>query len=166
MDLTGVTLNDDTYRVTLVGSGSPAIMDLDGNALDGEYFGNLPSGDGIAGGDFIVQFTLATPIGATLDEIQAGIFSPTCATAGCHTGANPSAGLDLSDADTSHMALVDMPSSQGTLLVAPTLPDESYLVHKIEGTQAAGQRMPLGAAPLSQAEIAAIRQWITTGADR
>jgi hypothetical protein len=64
------------------------------------------------------------------------------------------------------MALVDMPSSQGTLLVAPTLPDDSYLVHKIEGTQAAGQRMPLGRAPLSQPEIDAIRLWITNGAAR
>jgi hypothetical protein len=64
------------------------------------------------------------------------------------------------------MALVNMPSSQGTLLVAPTLPDDSYLVHKIEGTQAAGQRMPLGRAPLSQAEIDAIRQWISDGAAR
>ena len=86
-------------------------------------------------------------IGATLDEIQAAVFTPTCATSGCHAGANPSAGLDLSDADTSHAALVNMPSSQGTLLVAPTLPDESYLVHKIEGAQTAGQRMPLGRMP-------------------
>jgi hypothetical protein len=165
-DLTGVTLADDTYRIQLLGGATNAILDLDGNALDGEFFGNLPSGNGIAGGDFVVQFTLATPIGATLDEIQAGIFTPTCATAGCHTGATPSAGLDLSDADTSHAALVDVPSSQGTLLVVPTMPGNSYLVHKIEGTQAAGQRMPLGRAPLGQPEIEAIRLWITNGAAR
>ena len=167
-DLTDVTLADDTYQVQLLGGAVNAIQDLDGNALDGEFTGNLPSGNGVAGGDFVVQFTITTPvmIGPTLDEIQAGIFSPTCATAGCHAGATASAGLDLSDADTSHAALVGMPSSQGTLLVAPTLPDDSYLVHKIEGNQAAGQRMPLGAAPLSQPEIDAIRQWITDGANR
>ena len=167
-DLTGVVLADDTYRIQLLGGATNAIMDLDGNALDGEYFGNLPSGNGIAGGDFMVQFTIATPvvIQPTLDEIQAVVFTPTCATSTCHTGATPAGGLDLSDADNSHMALVDMPSSQGTLLVAPTLPDDSYLVHKIEGTQAAGQRMPLGRAPLSQPEIDAIRLWITNGAAR
>lgn len=167
-DLTGVVLADDTYRIQLLGGATNAIMDLDGNALDGEYFGNLPSGNGIAGGDFMVQFTIATPvvIQPTLDEIQAVVFTPNCATSTCHTGATPAGGLDLSDADTSHMALVDMPSSQGTLLVAPTLPDDSYLVHKIEGTQAAGQRMPLGRAPLSQPEIDAIRLWITNGAAR
>jgi hypothetical protein len=168
LDLTGVVLADDTYRIQLLGGATNAIMDLDGNALDGEYFGNLPSGNGIAGGDFMVQFTIATPvvIQTTLDEIQAVVFTPTCATSTCHTGATPAGALDLSDADTSHMALVDMPSSQGTLLVAPTLPDDSYLVHKIEGTQAAGQRMPLGRAPLSQPEIDAIRLWITNGAAR
>ena len=167
-DLTGVVLADDTYRIQLLGGATNAIMDLDGNALDGEYFGNLPSGNGIAGGDFMVQFTIATPvvIQPTLDEIQAAVFTPTCATSTCHTGAAPAAGLDLSDADTSHTALVDVPSSQGTLLVAPTLPNDSYLVHKIEGTQAVGERMPLGRAPLGQPEIDAIRLWITNGAAR
>ena len=167
-DLTNVTLVDDTYEIRLLGGAVNAIQDLDGNALDGEFLGNLPSGDGAAGGDFAVLFTLTTPvmIQPTLDEIQAAVFTPTCATSTCHTGANPAAGLDLSDADTSHMALVDMPSSQGTLLVAPTVPDDSYLVHKIEGTQAAGQRMPPGRAPLSQAEIDAIRLWIMNGAAR
>ena len=113
-------------------------------------------------------FTITTPVMVqpTLDDIQALVFTPTCATSTCHAGATPAAGLDLSDADTSHAALVDMPSSRGTLLVAPTLPDDSYLVHKIEGTQAAGQRMPPGRAPLSQPEIDAIRQWITNGAAR
>ena len=167
-DLTGVTLADDTYRIQLLGGATNAILDLDGNALDGEFFGNLPSGNGIAGGDFTVLFTITTPvvIQPTLDDIQAAVFTPTCATSTCHTGATPAAGLDLSDADTSHAALVDVPSSQGTLLVAPTMPDNSYLVHKIEGTQAVGQRMPLGRAPLGQPEIDAIRLWITNGAAR
>lgn len=167
-DLTGVSLADDTYQIELLGGATNAIQDLDGNALDGEFPGNLPSGNGVAGGDFVVQFTLTTPvvIQPTLDEIQAAVFTPTCATSTCHTGAAPAAGLDLSDADTSHTALVDVPSSQGTLLVAPTLPNDSYLVHKIEGTQAVGERMPLGRAPLGQPEIDAIRLWITNGAAR
>ncbi|HSN51313.1 MAG TPA: Ig-like domain-containing protein [Woeseiaceae bacterium] len=167
-DLAGVALADDTYRIQLLGGTTNAILDLDGNALDGEFFGNLPSGNGVAGGDFTVLFTITTPVmlQPTLDEIQAAVFTPTCATSNCHAGGSPAGGLDLSDADTSHAALVNVPSSQGTLLVAPTLPDDSYLVDKIEGTQTAGQRMPLGRAPLSQAEIDAIRQWILDGAAR
>ncbi len=170
-DLTGVTLADDSYRIQLLGGATNAILDLDGNALDGEYFGNLPSGNGIAGGDFMVQFTITTPVvvGSTLDEIQTAIFTPTCATSNCHNGANPAGGLDLRDADTSFAQLVDVPSVDDPMIlrVAPGDPDNSYLVQKIEGTAAQGQQMPPGgAAPLSQAEIDAIRQWIMNGAVR
>jgi len=170
-DLTGVTLADDTFQVQLLGGAVNAIQDLDGNALDGEFPGNLPSGDGVAGGDFVVQFTITTPVmvGPTLDEIQAAVFTPTCATSTCHTGANPAGGLDLRDADTSHAELVDVPSDDDPMIfrVAPGAPNDSYLVQKIEGTAAQGQQMPAGgAAPLSQAEIDAIRQWITDGAAR
>jgi uncharacterized protein involved in high-affinity Fe2+ transport len=170
-DLTGVTLADDTYRIQLLGGATNAIQDLDGNALDGEFLGSLPSGNGIAGGDFMVQFTITTPVvvGPTLDEIQTAVFTPTCATSNCHNGANPSGGLDLRDADTSFAQLVDVPSDDDPMIfrVAPGDPDNSYLVQKIEGTAAQGQQMPPGgAAPLSQAEIDAIRQWITDGASR
>ena len=170
-DLTGVALADDTYRIQLLGGATNAILDLDGNALDGEFLGNLPSGNGVAGGDFTVLFTITTPvmIGATLDEIQAAVFTPTCATSNCHNGANPAGNLDLRDADTSFGQLVGVPSDDDPMIlrVAPGAPDDSYLVHKIEGTAAQGQQMPPGgAAPLSQSEITAIRQWITDGAAR
>lgn len=170
-DLSGVQLDDDTYQVSLLGNATSAILDLDGNRLDGEYFGGLPSGNSAEGGDFVVQFTLATPVMPvpTLDQIQATIFTPTCATSTCHSPPTPSAGLDLSDADASHAALVDQPSTQDMafMLVATGQPDNSYLVHKVEGTQSQGQQMPAGGAlPLSQAEIDAIRQWILDGAAR
>ena len=45
MDLTGVASTLDRYRITLVGTGPAAILDLAGNALDGEPV-QLPSGDG------------------------------------------------------------------------------------------------------------------------
>jgi hypothetical protein len=52
--------------------------------------------------------------------------------------------------------------------IEPNQPDQSYLIRKIEGTQAAaggsGSRMPLGGAALSQADIDTIRGWITAGA--
>lgn len=162
MDLTGVTLNDDTYRVTLVGSGSPAIMDLDGNLLDGEYMNRFPTGDGIAGGDFIVQFTLTTPvvIGPTLAQIQAVVFSPKCAS--CHDGVgnNLPGSMNLSSEAASLNSLVDTPSENDPLMqdrVEPGMPDLSYLMDKIDGTDP--QQMP-PSGPLPQAEIDAIRQWI------
>jgi hypothetical protein len=79
-DLTGVAMPDDTYRVRLLGSGASVILDIDANALDGEFDGTFPSGDGTEGGDFIATFTVTTPpSGATLAAIQASIFTPTCA---------------------------------------------------------------------------------------
>ena len=164
-DLTGVSLADDTYRIQLLGGAGNAIQDLDGNALDGEFLGNLPSGNGVAGGDFVVQFTITTPVmlGPTLDEIQAVVFTPNCATSGCHAGGNPAGGLNL-EAGNSHAMLVGVPSSGNAAVnrVEPGQPDNSYLVQRIDGTVT--PRMPLGGAPLSTEEIDAIRQWILDGA--
>lgn len=53
--LIGLSLSDDLYRVWLSGTG---ITDSQGNVLDGEYLGSLPSGDGTAGGDFVAVFLL------------------------------------------------------------------------------------------------------------
>lgn len=172
-DLIGVALADDTYRVRLLGTGASIIMDLDANALDGEFSGAFPSGNSVAGGDFSAQFTIATPVvlGPTLDEIQAAVFTPSCASSNCHSNTNQAAGLALGDADTSFLELVGQFSNQNgqsaVMLVAPTLPNDSYLIRKLEGTAGiTGSRMPLGAAPLPQPDIDVIRQWILDGALR
>jgi mono/diheme cytochrome c family protein len=167
-DLSGVTLLDDTYRVTLAGSGASMIMDIDANALDGEFSGTFPSGNGIAGGNFIAQFSLATPVqtGPTLDEIQAAVFTPSCA--GCHspTGSAAATGLHLQNATASHSTLVGVASmGNGAMLrVAPNDPDNSYLIHKLEGTGNGSVMPPPPSAVLSPATIDNIRQWITDGA--
>jgi hypothetical protein len=59
MDLTGVPLVRDRYGITLHGTGGAAVLDLSGNALDGEPIRLLPSGDGVAGGDFTATFSVA-----------------------------------------------------------------------------------------------------------
>ena len=172
-DLTGVALADGTYTVRLLGTGASVIMDLDSNALDGEYVANLPSGNGAAGGDFVAQFTITTPvvIGPTLDQIQAVIFTPTCATGGCHSAGTMAGGLNLSDADTSLAQLVGVPSSNpaqaGEVRVIAFDPDNSYLIKKLENAAGiSGQQMPLGGTPLSATDIGHIRQWIMDGALR
>lgn len=172
LDLTGVTLADDTYRVRLLGSGASIIMDLDANALDGEFSGIFPSGDDVAGGDFEAIFSLAVPVSAaTLDVLQASVFMPNCAVAGCHTGpvsASLPSGMDLSTADASFANLVGISSIQQPTLsrVAAADPDNSYLVQKIEGTAPNSTRMPLGGGVLDQALIDDIRDWIASGANR
>ena len=172
-DLTGVALADDTYRVRLLGSGASVILDIDANALDGEFSGGFPSGDDTQGGDFAAEFTLTTAvvIGPTLDQIQAVVFTPTCSNAGCHSGptsANLPSGMDLTDADASFAALVSVASLEepAFLRVAPGDPDNSYVIQKLEGTAGTGAQMPFGGPPLDAAVIAEIRQWITDGAQR
>ena len=172
LDLSGILLTEDTYRVRLLGSGPSMILDLDANALDGEFGGAFPSGDGTQGGNFEAVFTVMGPVimGPTLDDIQAAVFGPTCAAAGCHTGggvALPTV-MNLTSAQASFDNLVNIPSLEvpGVIRVLPGDPDNSYLVHKLEGTAAVGDRMPLGGNPLDPAIIADIRQWITDGAMR
>jgi hypothetical protein len=172
-DLSGAFLADDTYRVRLLGSGASVILDLDANALDGEFSGTFPSGDGTEGGDFEAEFRVAAPaeMGPTLDEIQANVFTPTCSVSGCHTGPMGNTlpnGMDLTDADASFANLVGVPSVQVPELsrVEAGDPDNSYIVQKLEGTAAEGEQMPFGGPPLDQAVIDDIRQWIADGAER
>ena len=147
--LSGITLADDTYRIRLLGTGASVIMDLDANALDGEFSGSFPSGNGVAGGNFASAFSLTTPvvIGPTLDQIQAVVFTPDCATSGCHDNTTQAASLSLADANTSYAELVGEFSNQtgqeNVLLVAPGDPDASYLIRKMENAAGiTGNRMP------------------------
>ncbi len=97
------------------------------------------------------------------------ILSNNCALSGCHAGTAPSLGQNLS-AGVAYANIVCVPSVEvpGMMRVRPLQPDSSYLVHKIQGTQAdvggSGGRMPLGGTPLSQTQIDLIRAWIAAGA--
>ena len=170
--LSGVTLVDDSYRIRLLGTGASIIMDLDANALDGEFSGAFPSGNGVAGGDFAAQFTMMAPVvlGPTLDQIQAVIFTPSCATAGCHSAGSQAGGLSLANADASYADMVGQFSNavgqDMSILVAPNDPDNSYLIRKMENAAGiTGNRMPPGGG-IPQADINQIRLWITNGALR
>lgn len=104
----------------------------------------------------------------TLESIQEHVFTPICAQ--CHVGAGAPQGLVLSDAQASYDNLVGVASqeSPSQFRVLAGDPDASYLVHKIEGTQAVGNRMPDGCPdtqPCLDAEtIGIIRDWIGAGA--
>jgi Bacterial Ig-like domain len=104
------------------------------------------------------------PISADFQSIQDNVFTPICSK--CHIGAGAPHGLQL-DAAHSYNLLVGVPSSEqpSLLRVKPGDPNDSYMVHKIEGAPGiVGGQMPLGETPLPQPTIDAIRQWITDGA--
>lgn len=166
MNLSGVSPAEDRYRLSLRGSGGNKILGIDGLALDGDFAGAFPSGDGTEGGDFVAEFEVRG-VQPSLVSIQNNIFTPICS--GCHSGPPGPilpAGMDLSSANASFASLVDVASFEvPTLLrVAVGEADNSYLIHKLEGTAAVGSRMPQGGPFLDQATIDVVRLWIDSGA--
>ena len=166
MDLSGVSAIEDRYRVTLLGSGGNMILGINGVALDGEYAGNLPSGNGTEGGDFVVEFEIQG-IQPSLTSIQSNIFTPICS--GCHSGPpgpNLPAGMDLSSVAASFSSLINISSfEEPTILrVAVNNAEDSYLIDKLEGTSTVGSRMPQNGPFLDQSIIDVVRAWIDSGA--
>ena len=105
---------------------------------------------------------------ATFVRVQGEVLTPSCALAGCHAGAAPASGLDLSLAR-SYASLVRVASSQRSDLnrVEPGDAERSYLVKKIRGdADVTGSRMPLGGSPLSAAQIKLVTDWVRRGAPR
>jgi hypothetical protein len=60
LTLNYANLPEDNYTLTLLSgaTGGTNFTDQVGNALDGEFSGTFPSGDGFAGGNFVSGFTL------------------------------------------------------------------------------------------------------------
>lgn len=114
-----------------------------------------------------VNVTVNNAAAVTLGQIQTQAFAQMCS--GCHSGPTSSdlpSGMDLSSANASFNALVDVPSLQvGTLnRVTPNDTANSYLIQKLDGTQAVGGRMPQGGPFLDQATMDMIEDWINDGA--
>ena len=107
------------------------------------------------------------PGAVTLSGDVQPILTANCTFSGCH-GPSAVLGQNLTAGQT-FAAVVNVPSVQipGLHRVRPFLPDSSYLMHKIQGTQASvggsGGRMPLGGA-LTEEEIETVRAWIAGGA--
>ncbi len=122
------------------------------------------------GGTALADFTLSVAPVSFANDIQP-IFSSSCAFSGCHgANANPTGKPMVLSPGQAFSNIVNVESFErpGMDRIEPSDPDNSYLIHKIQGTQASvngsGSRMPLGAPPLPQATIDLIRQWVTDGA--
>ena len=136
-----------------------------GDGLDAN--GNPPGSLGAAGGGGGGGFLLPPVPGLqpSFASIQANVFSIDCAVPGCHGGASAQQGLRL-DAGFAYGNLVNIPSPRDPNLirVIPGDPDNSFIIHKLEGTQTLGDRMPDGGPYLPQSTIDVIREWIANGA--
>lgn len=103
----------------------------------------------------------------TLSDIQAKVFTPSCAISGCHN-ANAEGGLDLR-AGQSYANLVSVPaqkSKEDLLRVKPGDANNSFLIRKlVRPAGGEGTLMPQGRPEGLDAEvIEAIKTWINNGA--
>jgi len=103
----------------------------------------------------------------SLSDVQASVFTPSCAKSGCHSGGAPAAGMNLEDG-AAFANLVDVPSAEQPLLrrIAPGDPADSYLIRKVEGDPTiSGVRMPADGPPyLTQEQLDELRAWVLGGA--
>lgn len=91
-----------------------------------------------------------------------------CAGAGgCHSGARPAEGLELTTASTGYADLVNVASGQCStrLLVKPNDVAGSYLMNKLLGSgMCFGSQMPKAGGGLTTAELDTVRAWILSNA--
>ena len=97
------------------------------------------------------------------------ILTDRCAFSGCHASTSPAVSQSLAEG-LAYASTVSVPSQELPSMhrVEPGDPDQSYLVHKIQGTHldvgGSGLRMPRGQEPLSDDQVRLIRAWIEQGA--
>jgi hypothetical protein len=117
-----------------------------------------PTDPGLGGGDPIDPT-------ATFTRVQNEVFSPTCASLGCHDPLGQQSGMILS-AGRAYGMIVGVPSVEMPNLarIQPNDPASSYLYRKITGAGITGERMPLSLPVLSDARIRLVRDWIRRGA--
>jgi hypothetical protein len=148
------------WGASRVPSGAARLLLLALTASLGGCFSERPTGP--SGG--AVSFT---------NDIQP-ILAGGCAFSGCHgtTNANPAAKPMVLTTGQAYDNIVNVFAAQLTTMrrITPGQPDNSYLIHKLQGTHLGvggfGNRMPAGQPALSQTTINLIRTWVANGAPR
>ena len=102
---------------------------------------------------------------ATFTRVQNEIFTPNCTFIGCHDPLGKSGEMVLTPGN-AYANTVNANSSEMPQLkrIAPNDFPNSYLYRKITGAGITGERMPLQRPPLTDAQIALVRNWIRRGA--
>lgn len=132
----------------------------------------LPDGPAPDGDVGLRPDTVPTPDGPstpTIGQVYSQVIQPNCS---CHMGGSPSAGLDMSDANTAYNSLVGQsargagPCAGRTLVVAGDS-SSSVLYHKLMGgAQLCGNTMPRNSPQLGQNLIDLVKSWIDGGASQ
>ncbi|MBK8011433.1 MAG: hypothetical protein IPK13_08785 [Deltaproteobacteria bacterium] len=95
---------------------------------------------------------------------------PTCAAAGCHSGARPAAGMSFAKTSPEVLSLLLEPTTASSgktpypNRVVPGRASESFLYQRIATSTITGGLMPPSGAPLPACAVSAVRTWIAGGA--
>jgi hypothetical protein len=107
----------------------------------------------------------AAGVDPTLANVQAEVFTPSCAFSTCH--ASPGASGLVLEEGASHGALVGVESADapGNTLVVAGDAEGSYLVHKLRGDEGiVGEIMPQNSGGLEAELVDLVIAWIDAGA--
>jgi uncharacterized protein (TIGR03118 family) len=148
------------WNTTTVANGAVSLT-----AVASDAAGNTTTSPNV--GVIVSNTAPAPPPAATLGQLQTSIFTPRCS--GCHTGGGTQlpGSMNLSSASATFASLVNVASEENPALkrVAPNDPANSYLIHKLTGTDiGTTARMPFGGPFLDQATIDQVSSWISAGA--
>ncbi len=102
---------------------------------------------------------------ATFTRVQGEVFSVSCALSGCHSGASPTGGMNLT-AGVAYGNIVRVHSTERADLnrIEPGDPDRSYMVKKLRGDpDIVGSPMPL-IGSISAAQRQLVIDWVRRGA--
>jgi len=112
------------------------------------------------GGDFLLPGNTQ----ATFRGNVQPIFTARCALPACHSGVEPEEELNLEAGQAYGNIFLRLPHQHDEhFLIEPFAPSSSHLFLKILGEEE-GEQMPLGGPPLSEEQVAGIRNWILEGA--
>lgn len=103
----------------------------------------------------------------TFAQVQAQVFTPNCAKAGCHAASAASGGMVL-EAGRSYGEIVNRPAAGNSSLdrVEPGDPERSYLIKKLRGDpDITGAPMPLdNPGSLTREQLDGLVGWVLAGA--
>jgi len=95
-------------------------------------------------------------------DIPSTLFVPTCGVAGCHASTAPQNGVDLISPGV-YARLEEQTTADGPVIDTGT-PSQSVLYRVLlADTPPGGSRMPFGQAPLDDATVACVLDWIQAG---
>ncbi|WP_438008672.1 hypothetical protein WME89_08200 [Sorangium sp. So ce321] len=143
------------------GAGTPAATSGGDPATTTATTGGDPATTtATTGGDPATTTTATTGGGPTGCDDAPALVTAKCANAGCHDANSKQAGLSLAAGWENTVRGQASACGGGASVLVPGDPDGSTLYTKVTPTPTCNNRMPLGAQPLSDTEIACIHDFI------